>query len=454
MSDPIAIKNNEKPSDIEDDSDDETEGADEIVDSDSIDEKTDHQNGNASNSSINRRTSEQDDDTESLDPRIQEELEKLNSSTDVINKLEVDLEEARYTFRILMRESSQQLERLAKKVGPSNVEKARPYYDARMRARKTHADAQRAAARFEKASNAHEAAKEMVTLAEEGYKERGCLGFDQAWQEMLNHASSKVNESEAERNASALEHREKSMVYSKAESNVQALHRSLKKYINKSRTYFELKARFNQVLDDQKRQVQLIEETITMTKNGYSESLKELEKISEEIHQRRAARQQRCEKNLEKLGVREAGVGAENPPPAVNIESVSKSRLAATGDDIDGDSEKQISSNKMPSCLSKENNDDLVMATSKLNLDQDTTNTNASKAVKNKIVMKVSTVPNSAELTPKKQYLTVRRLSDDEISEADSMTSMDQLDDDQIEQLMLESDGFDVLEDSSLAPKT
>ena len=76
----------------------------------------------------------------------------------------------------------------------------------------------------------------------------------------------------------------------------------------------------------------------------------------------------------------------------------------------------------MPSCLSKENNDDLVMATSKLNLDQDTPITNASKAVKNKIVMKVSAVPNSAELTPKKQYLTVRRLSDDEISEADSMT--------------------------------
>ena len=92
-----------------------------------------------------------------------------------------------------MRESGQQLERLAKQIGPSTVEKARPYYDARMKARRAHAEAQRAAARFEKASNAHEAAKEMVTLAEEGYKERGCLGFDQAWQEMLNHASSKVN---------------------------------------------------------------------------------------------------------------------------------------------------------------------------------------------------------------------------------------------------------------------
>ena len=80
-----------------------------------------------------------------------------------------------------------------------------------------------------------------------------------------------------------------------------------------------MKARFNQVLDDQKRQVQLIEETIAMTKNGYSESLKELERISEEIHQRRAARRQRCE--IEKLGIRQDGVGAENPPPAISLES-------------------------------------------------------------------------------------------------------------------------------------
>ena len=96
---------------------------------------------------------------------LQEELEKLNSSTDVINKLEVDLEvnltiyftsenkllffsqEARHTFRILMRESSQQLERLGKQIGPSSVEKARPYYEARMRARRAHAEAQRAALR-------------------------------------------------------------------------------------------------------------------------------------------------------------------------------------------------------------------------------------------------------------------------------------------------------------------
>ena len=55
----------------------------------------------------------------------------------------------------------------------------------------------------------------------------------------------------------------------------------------------------------------MIEETIAMTKEGYSDSLKELEKISEEIHQRRAERQKTCQKNNVKI--REQGVGAENP---------------------------------------------------------------------------------------------------------------------------------------------
>ena len=75
----------------------------------------------------------------------------------------------------------------------TSVEKARCYYDARMKARAALSEAQRAAARFEKASSAHDAAKEMVTLAEEGFMERGIVHFDQAWQEMLNHATKRVS---------------------------------------------------------------------------------------------------------------------------------------------------------------------------------------------------------------------------------------------------------------------
>ncbi|TRY68983.1 hypothetical protein TCAL_04158 [Tigriopus californicus] len=243
---------------------------------------------------------------EELDPRIQIELEKLNSSTDVINKLELDLEEARYQFRQLLNNSTRQLETLSKTLG-SAVERSRCYYDARMEARKALAEAQHAAIRFEKASSAHEAAKEMVTLAEEGYAEKG-LKFDSAWQEMLNHATNRVNESEKEKDESATLHKKKYRSYQKSQLRVQLIEKTLKRSINKSRPYFESKAKFNQVLDDQKRQVELIEETIQMTKLGYAQSLRELEKISEEIHERR--QKEKADKLVE-LGPRGQGVGAE-----------------------------------------------------------------------------------------------------------------------------------------------
>ena len=254
-----------------------------------------------------------EEDVEDLDPRIQVELENLNSSTDVINKLELDLEEARSTFRHLLNESGRHLNKFQKEIG-SSVEKARPYYEARMKARLALAEAQHAAARFEKASGGHEAAKEMVTLAEEGFKERGVANFDQAWQEMLNHATTRVNESEVERNLSEEEHLVKSRTYQEAEKRVQQLHKSLKRSINKSRPYFEAKAKLNQSLDDQKKQIQVIEETVQMTKAGYAESLRELERISEEIHERRKFK--RKQDVADGLGARVAGVGAEFPSPS------------------------------------------------------------------------------------------------------------------------------------------
>jgi hypothetical protein len=83
------------------------------------------------------------EDVDQLDPRIQVkmlckksnpfmnakcfqiELEKLNSSTDVINKLELDLEEARSQFRRLLQESTRTLDQLSKELGPSFVERSR-----------------------------------------------------------------------------------------------------------------------------------------------------------------------------------------------------------------------------------------------------------------------------------------------------------------------------------------
>ena len=55
-----------------------------------------------------------------------------------------------------------------------------------------HVETQKAAYMFERACSMHEAAKEMVQLAEQGYMQREDSG-DPAWQEMLNHATMKVS---------------------------------------------------------------------------------------------------------------------------------------------------------------------------------------------------------------------------------------------------------------------
>ena len=57
-----------------------------------------------------------------------------------------------------------------------------------------HLETQNAALRFERACSQQSAAKEMVFLAEQGFFKKG-QPFDPAWQEMLNHATMKVTNS-------------------------------------------------------------------------------------------------------------------------------------------------------------------------------------------------------------------------------------------------------------------
>nr|XP_053638175.1 uncharacterized protein LOC128692877 [Cherax quadricarinatus] len=270
---------------------------------------------------------------ETPDPRIQVELERLNTSTDTINKLEVDLDEARMLFRQLLADSTHRIDILAKRLGKC-VEQSRPYYDARINAKQALRETQAAAVRYERAMSQHAAAREMVFLAEEGLMQKGCV-FDHTWQEMLNHATSKVNDAEREKIESAAEHRRTSALYHEAETRVKALQKELKRAIAKSSLnarrsllqmnnlvrmhqlqllpYFELKSAVNQQLEAQKQQVRQLEESVARAKVTYAQALSNLETISDEIHRTR-----QCQLDL---GVRGIGVGAESPlPPLQTID--------------------------------------------------------------------------------------------------------------------------------------
>ncbi|XP_030390688.1 SH3 domain-binding protein 5-like isoform X2 [Gopherus evgoodei] len=211
---------------------------------------------------------DQEDVEEELDPRIQEELEHLNQANEEINRVELQLDAQQET--------------------------------------------QKAALRYERAVSMHNAAREMVFVAEQGVmadKNR----LDPTWQEMLNHATCKVNEAEEERMHSEREHQRVTRLCQQAEAKVQSLQKSLKRVIVKSKPYFELKAQFNQILEEHKAKVTGLEQRVSQAKMRYSVALRNLEQISEQIHARRL--QHFIQRRASPVGAEAgAGLGTECPP--------------------------------------------------------------------------------------------------------------------------------------------
>uniref|UniRef100_A0AAR2IRT1 SH3 domain-binding protein 5 n=1 Tax=Pygocentrus nattereri TaxID=42514 RepID=A0AAR2IRT1_PYGNA len=231
----------------------------------------------------------------------QGELEKLNQSTDDINRCETELEDARQRFRAVLVEATVKLDELVKKIGKA-VEDSKPYWEARRVARQAQLEAQRATQDFQRATEVLRAAKETIALAEQRLLEDDKRQFDSAWQEMLNHATQRVMEAEQTKTRSEMLHKETAARYNAAMSRMKQLEKKLKRTISKSKPYFELKAKYYLQLEQLKKNVDDLQAKLTQAKGEYKTALKNLEMISDEIHERR---------RTSAIGPRERGVGAE-----------------------------------------------------------------------------------------------------------------------------------------------
>uniref|UniRef100_A0A673IKN9 SH3 domain-binding protein 5 n=1 Tax=Sinocyclocheilus rhinocerous TaxID=307959 RepID=A0A673IKN9_9TELE len=236
------------------------------------------------------------------------ELEKLNQSTDNINRWETELEDSRQKFRAVLVEATVKLDEQVKKIGKA-VEDSKPYWEARRAARQAQVEAQRATQEYQRAIEILRAAKETIALAEERLLEEDSRQFDSAWQEMLNHATQRVMEAEQSRTRSEIEHRETAAKYNTAISHMRQLEKKLKRTINKSRPYFELKAKYYLQLEQLKQRVDERQAKLTQAKAEYRTALRNLETISDEIHARR---------RLSAMGPRGRGVGAEDDGTATD----------------------------------------------------------------------------------------------------------------------------------------
>ncbi|KAM4704622.1 SH3 domain-binding protein 5 [Rhinophrynus dorsalis] len=254
------------------------------------------------------------EEEEEVDPRIQGELEKLNQSTDDINRREIELEDARQKFRSVLTEATLKLDEMVKKIGKA-VEDSKPYWEARKVARQAQLEAQKATQDFQRATEVLRAAKETISLAEQRLLEDDKRQFDSAWQEMLNHATQRVMEEEQKKTRSELVHKETAAKYNAAMGRMKQLEKKLKRTINKSKPYFELKAKYYLQLEQLKKIVDELQAKLSLAKGEYKTALKNLEMISDEIHEKRRS---------SAMGPRGRGVGAEGNN---SLEDLSASKL-------------------------------------------------------------------------------------------------------------------------------
>ncbi|CAK6967834.1 SH3 domain-binding protein 5b [Scomber scombrus] len=266
-----------------------------------------------------RSDEEAEYEDEEVDPRIQGELEKLNQSTDDINRCETELEDARQKFRSVLVEATVKLDELVKKIGKA-VEESKPYWEARRLARQAQLEAQKATQDFQRATEVLRAAKETISLAEQRLLEEDNRQFDSAWQEMLNHATQRVMEAENTKTRSELLHKETAAKYTAAIGRMKQLEKKLKRTINKSKPYFEMKAKYYLQLENLKKNVDERQAKLSQAKGDYKTALRNLEMISDEIHERRRSTA---------MGPRERGVGAEGD--SVSGDDISNFKMESDG---------------------------------------------------------------------------------------------------------------------------
>lgn len=145
--------------------------------------------------------------------------------------------------------------------------------------------------------------------------------FDNAWQEMLNHATQKVMDAEKQKAECHAEHQKRTRVFHLAEQKFQQLEERFRRSITKSRPYFEEKQICQDQLQTQKNRIEELQVQVQAAKTTYATALRNLERISDDIHRQRGDYPQLL--NTPPPGPREPGVGAElNSPTTPQMPSL------------------------------------------------------------------------------------------------------------------------------------
>lgn len=220
--------------------------------------------------------------------RIKDELETLNLRISDINRLGLEAGNARIVFGCSLKESLQLLRECAIDIGVDVIERSRPYFKLVKRVRKDAAKFKELNATFERADERCRELRSTLKMAEERVKESvGSHEVDIEGLEMLNQAVINAMEAGDEKCACQMSLRECELGLILKRKRLGKLQKTLVYDIEKARRYFDLKSEINKKLRQKKARLEDAKNDLNHAKEGYIETMQNVEKISEEIHKER-----------------------------------------------------------------------------------------------------------------------------------------------------------------------
>jgi hypothetical protein len=206
---------------------------------------------------------------------------------------------ARDKFRQIHSEWSKRSEEIKKKYDTA-IKKSRPYYEAGKQhfistksilfsvaeERKLREQAQTAAIRFERANTMLQVAKQQVKLTQDSLSRQKV--FEPECLEVLNHHVQRVNEAEQERVEAEEAHKQISQQMIQCTLHVRQVAKDNSRSIKKTRHYFDMHLDYKRRLEQQKQLISKLEVEVKQKKRDYTSSLRNLEQISDSIHEERS----------------------------------------------------------------------------------------------------------------------------------------------------------------------
>ncbi|KAF1760636.1 hypothetical protein GCK72_008885 [Caenorhabditis remanei] len=219
---------------------------------------------------------------------IRKQLENLNDATDDINSYEMKLETVKKQFCETQLMFNKEISGIPKKLA-KQISKSRPYFDLKSREPEIRKCVQQAAALFERQKTSVEMAREQVQILHSSLNNNQELDAEKQYVEVIEQQLDLVKEAEEECLKAEKMHAARVRDLLQVEMALSKLLQEHGSSIKKARPYYERKEVLTRTMNSQLELISILEHEVQERKDSYSDSMRVLEQISEQIHQERAS---------------------------------------------------------------------------------------------------------------------------------------------------------------------